>query len=124
MRRQILIITFFLTISVALCRHLYAWENIKTHPALTEKAVGSDNSAAKIDDYLKTQLGLDEGIETELEYLFLWSLKKRMAKADPRLEGQARFGAARYGWVWQGAARLGMVVYGEARLGRARQGFF
>lgn len=84
MRREISIIIFFFGISLGECKDLYAWGNIKTHPALTEKAVGHGNSATKIDDYLKIQLGMDDGIETELEYHFLWSLKKRMAKADPK----------------------------------------
>ena len=82
--RRTIIATFLLVISLGLSEDLYAWGNIETHPALTEKAVGNDNSATKIDDYLKIQLGMDDGIETELEYLFLWSLKKRMAKADPK----------------------------------------
>ncbi len=79
MRREISIIIFFFGISLGECKDLYAWGNTKTHPALTEKAVGSDNSAAKIDDYLKTQLGLDEGIETELKYDFPWSIERRTA---------------------------------------------
>jgi len=83
MRRWILTITFFLCVSLGLCEHLYAWENITTHPALTEKAVGSDNSAARIDDYLKSQMGLDGGIETELQYDFPFSLRMRMFRADP-----------------------------------------
>lgn len=38
-----------------------AWENKLTHPAITQKAM--ERSIA--DDYLKTQLGLSKGLDTE-----------------------------------------------------------
>jgi len=47
---------------------LYAWENEFTHPAITEQAV-NDNEA-RVDDYLKTQLGLSDGLSAQLYWDF------------------------------------------------------
>ena len=71
-------IIFCLAISFCLCENLYAFGNKLTHPALTNKAVGTGNSAAKIDDYLKNELGLDNGMATELEWNFPSEIKERI----------------------------------------------
>lgn len=84
MKREVLIITFILCMPIGLCKDLYAWGNIATHPAITHEAIRLENSASEIDDYLKTQLGLTDGIETELEYDFPYSLMARMWRAHPR----------------------------------------
>jgi hypothetical protein len=53
---------------------LYAFENIKTHPALTDKAA----TASILDNYLKNQLRLNDAITTELYWDFPESIKDRM----------------------------------------------
>jgi len=73
MRLRILTGIFFLTISVVLCKHLYAFENKLTHPALTDKAVKVDNN---IDNYLKTHLGLNDALTTELYWDFPADIKE------------------------------------------------
>lgn len=85
MRKQILMIAFFVTVSLGLCRHVYGLGNKESHPALTKKAVEASNPACVIDDYLKTQLDLVDGIETKLHWDFRADIKKRLerGKAKP-----------------------------------------
>jgi len=66
------------------CNRGYAFERC-THKALTEKAVGPGNSAAELHDYLKYQLGLSKGLETELTWTFPKDIKVRLkqGKANP-----------------------------------------
>jgi hypothetical protein len=45
---------FSLWLFLGLCNISNAWENKFTHPAITKEAV--NNSAAQIDNYLKTQM--------------------------------------------------------------------
>jgi len=56
-----LLIIAFCTIEVS---DTIAWENEKTHPAITKQAV---ETSALAGDYLQRQLGLDEGLDTKLE---------------------------------------------------------
>ena len=63
MRRWILIICF-LSVALGFCKNVFAFGNKKTHPALTEKAI----AASVLDDYLITELGIDEGINAEFQY--------------------------------------------------------
>ena len=84
MRRQILITMFFLGISIGF-KPLYAYDNVLTHPALTYEALQTDNNSAKLDDYLKIQLDLKDGLNTELEWDFPADIKERIkrGKAEP-----------------------------------------
>ena len=43
----------------------YTWENRSTHPELTMKAI-YNNSKSMLDDYLKEQLGIEQGYDCEL----------------------------------------------------------
>ncbi len=90
MKRQILITMFFLGISLGLFNPLYAWDNILTHPALTCEALQAGNNAANLDDYLKTQLGLDGGIETELYWDFPADIKERIKGGKAESEKTTR----------------------------------
>ena len=53
MRTKKLIAILLPAVSVGLCTHLHAFENIETHPALTERAV----CAFVLDNYLEAQMG-------------------------------------------------------------------
>lgn len=78
MRRWILIICF-LSVAVGFRKNVFAFGNKKTHPALTEKAV----AASVLDDYLKTELDIDEGINAEFQYnveMYNAYIKRRMEK--------------------------------------------
>jgi hypothetical protein len=69
---------------ICFCQLLYAWENKVTHPAITKKSVNSNT--AIVDDYLKTQLGLSDGLSTQLYWNFPTDIKNRMTenkKVDP-----------------------------------------
>jgi len=57
---------------------LYAWENRETHPAITEQAVSVNE--ARVDDYLKTQLGLSDGLSTQLYWDFPSDIEGRVKK--------------------------------------------
>lgn len=81
MIRWILVTVFFLGVFLVLCKNLYAFDNTATHPALTDKAI----LASQIDDYLKTQLGLVQGIKTGLKYYptnLLWWVKNGSGLED------------------------------------------
>lgn len=71
----------FLGISLGFCTCLYGWANKATHPALTDKAI----VVSVMDDYLKTQMGLSDGIVAELYWDFPEDIKKRIkgGKAEP-----------------------------------------
>jgi len=70
-----------LILVLGLFNSLYAFENRKTHPAITSKGT----EASVIDDYLKTQLGLANGISTQLYWNFPQDIKTRIdrGEADP-----------------------------------------
>jgi hypothetical protein len=57
---------------------LYAWENKLTHPAITEQAV--NGIVESFDDYLKTQLGLSDGLSTQLYWDFPSDIAGRVQK--------------------------------------------
>jgi len=81
MKIRILIVTIFLGTCLGLCERIYAWGNKKTHPAITDKTVG----ASVINDYLRTQLSLSDGVSTELYWDFPSDIKERLkaGKANP-----------------------------------------
>jgi len=70
-----------LLLVLSLLNSLYAWENKKTHPAITSKAT----EASVIDDYLKTQMRLTDGTSTQLYWNFPQDIKTRIGrgKAEP-----------------------------------------
>jgi hypothetical protein len=78
MKRYFLIIGLFLWLFLGLCNVSNAWENKFTHPAITEQAVNS--SAAQINDYLKNQLGLSDGLSTQLYWNFPSDIETRMTR--------------------------------------------
>ncbi len=67
-----------LALAVVLCNPLYGWENKKTHPAITDNAVTSSIA----DSYLKTQMGLTNGITTQLYWNFPRDIKTRIYWGD------------------------------------------
>jgi len=77
MRKQILILMVLSMAFVLFQQSLYAFENKKTHPILTERA-----AKATIDDYLKTQVGLSNGINTQLLYDFPEEMQIRINRAN------------------------------------------
>jgi hypothetical protein len=70
-------VPFFLLLSVLQVSDVIAWENEFTHTAITKEAVEESVLAG---NYLQTQLGLQEGLDTELELLdwFQYSLDQRV----------------------------------------------
>jgi len=52
MSKSITYILLFFAVFFSVVDNSYAWENKKTHPAITDKAI----AACEIDNYLKTQL--------------------------------------------------------------------
>ncbi len=81
MKKKIFILTVFSVVFMLFTQGLYAWENQKTHPALTQRAI--DSSICILDSYLKTGLGIAGGLSTELYWDFPSSVKERMEKAEP-----------------------------------------
>lgn len=63
MRKKTFFTVFLITISFGLCQPLYPWEKTYTHPVLSKEAVGT----SQVDNYLRNQLGLNEGLNTELK---------------------------------------------------------
>jgi len=63
MKRWILTICF-LSVAFGFCKYVLAFGNKQTHPALTEKSIAS----SVLDNYLKTQLSMDEGVNSDLQY--------------------------------------------------------
>jgi hypothetical protein len=56
---------------------LYAFENQRTHPAITERAA----TESILDGYLKTQIGMNDGINTQLSYDFPSEIQARIDRA-------------------------------------------
>jgi hypothetical protein len=65
-----------LLIVIFLCNSSYAWENIKTHPAITDNGI----TTSIADNYLKTQMGLADGVTTQLFWNFPQDIKIRIGK--------------------------------------------
>jgi hypothetical protein len=63
MKRWILTICF-LSVAFGFCKYVLAFGNKQTHPALTEKSI----AGSVLDNYLKTQLSMDEGVNSDLQY--------------------------------------------------------
>jgi hypothetical protein len=70
--------TIYLVIFIGLSHNLYAWENKKTHPAITNNAI----SASMVDNYLKTQIGITNGLTTQLYWNFPQKIKTRISRGD------------------------------------------
>jgi len=52
MKKRNLVLMAFSVATILFSHGLYAFENAKTHPAITERA--ATNTASTLDDYLKT----------------------------------------------------------------------
>ncbi|MCJ7728698.1 MAG: hypothetical protein MUO27_02285 [Sedimentisphaerales bacterium] len=78
MKRRNLVLMVFSVVFMLPLQGLYAFDNKKTHPALTDKAA----AASTIDDYLKTQIRLNEGINTRLSYNFPSEIQERIMRAQ------------------------------------------
>ncbi len=81
MKRQIYVKLLILGISLVTCTCLYGWANKSTHPALTEKSIAD----SVLENYLRTQLGIDEGINAEFQYnieMYNEYIKRRMEKGE------------------------------------------
>lgn len=79
MKTQIYMKILFFGITLVTCTCSYGFGNKATHPALTEKAI----AASVLDDYLRTELGIDEGINAEFQYnveMYDAYIKQRMVK--------------------------------------------
>ena len=72
MKKALIIITVIFNLPI----NLYGWENKLTHPAITEQEI--TGSATKVDDYLKSQLGLSGGTATQLYWNFPSDIETRM----------------------------------------------
>lgn len=54
--------------------YAFGFENEKTHPSLTNRAI----NASVVDDFLKIQLGMGSGLSTELYWYFPSDIEKRI----------------------------------------------
>ena len=83
MKKFFLASWFSLWLLFSLCNISNAWENKLTRPAITEQAASPD--LAIVDDYLKTQLDLDDGLLTQLHWNFPKDIERRTrgGQADP-----------------------------------------
>jgi hypothetical protein len=70
MNKKLFILSLVMFLCAVQTSNVIAWENEFTHPALTEKTV----ERSDLDDYLKTQLEMPDGIETELYWDFSFYL--------------------------------------------------
>ncbi len=87
MKRQNYIKLVFLGVSLGLCISSYGWENKATPPALTEKSIAD----SVIDDYIKNQLGIDGGVNSELQSDVDWYnayIRKRMERGGVENPGK------------------------------------
>ena len=83
---------------------LFGFGNKATHPAITERAVTSTT----IDDYLKNNLGLSDGLQTELQYnteQYNFLIRKRMYRGSFQPDITKR---TAYDWI-----RAGSVIEDE-----------
>ncbi|MDD5327951.1 MAG: hypothetical protein PHY02_09085 [Phycisphaerae bacterium] len=77
MRKQIVLLAMsLLFICQAEC---LAWGNKKTHPALTAKAVEVSDV---VDNYLKNQLDISDGLQTQLTWNFPADVKERLRRGE------------------------------------------
>ena len=67
-----------LIIIFILCNRLFAWENKKTHPAITNNSI----AASVTDNYIKTQMGLKNGQSSPLYWNFPQDIKTRISRGD------------------------------------------
>jgi len=67
-----------LVVLFGLSHKLYAWENKLTHPAITGEGI----AVSTIDAYLKTQVGLPDGVSTQLYWNFPQDIKTRIGRGD------------------------------------------
>ena len=67
-----------LIILLGLQSELYGWDNKLTHPAITERGI----AVSTVDAYLKTQVGLADGVSTQLYWDFPPDIKKRISDGD------------------------------------------
>ena len=78
MKNQLVVLLVIFVISILPLQFLYAFENVKTHPVMTERAA----VASTIDSCLKTQMGLTNGINTQLYYDFPSEIQTRIERAE------------------------------------------
>ncbi len=61
------------------CNPAYSWSDVATHAAITDKAI----HLSTMDDYLKNQLGISQGLGAEFQTVFYPALEERMADLEP-----------------------------------------
>ena len=64
-----------------ICHPAYSWSDNTTHPAVTKKAV----QLSTMDNYLKNQLGIQQGLAAEFQIVLYPALQERMAELDPEI---------------------------------------
>jgi hypothetical protein len=78
LKRNVPVTSFCLLICSSLCPILYAWENVRTHPGITQEAI---NTSA-VDNYLKKQMGLNDGVSFNLHWNFPADVKNRIKRGS------------------------------------------
>jgi hypothetical protein len=86
----------YLVVFFSLSNILYAWENKKTHPAITSESI----EASTIDGYLKTQMGVTDGITNQLYWNFPQNIKTRIGRGDANPDKTTR---SISGWIGVGS---------------------
>jgi len=86
MEKSVIKRNFTLVVFLIVCTPLYAWENRYTHPAITDEAV----NLSGLDNFLKIQLGKDDGFLNELYWDFPSDISERINKGGANQNQQIR----------------------------------
>ncbi len=96
------LIMFFMLLLYGLgTTKILAWENQKTHPEITEKAV----ERSVLNNFLNNQLGLNDGLETQLELTgqFQNNINMRVAQ-EPEFEWDNKTKVSILEWLRRGSS--------------------
>jgi len=74
-----------------------AWENKKTHPALTQKVSDINNL---VNSYLQTQLGMSQGLQTQVTWNFPMDVEERLRRGEAQPDLTTR---TLLGWMKAGS---------------------
>jgi len=80
MKNSTLLLIVYCSGMFCLCSSAYSWSDVATHAAITEEAV----QISEMDDYLKNQCGIQQGLSAEFQAAFYPALEERMAELEPQ----------------------------------------
>jgi hypothetical protein len=100
-RKSAVKLIFILLLCGLITKNSLAWENKLTHPAITEKAI----ERSVLNDFLNNQLGLNDGLETQLELTgqFQNNINTRVAQ-EPEFEWDNKTKVSILEWLRRGSS--------------------